>query len=103
MGLCGSNTGALSDEDSAIGLALVDVATISLLHEQALRESTLVNDQLQRALNSRVLIEQAKAVIAQMNGVDMNEAFARLARYARPDHLNLREPSGKIVEGSLAL
>ncbi|MHA7278095.1 GAF and ANTAR domain-containing protein [Arthrobacter sp. Hz1] len=103
MGLFGHHTGALTDEDSAIGQALAHVATIGLLQERAIRESTLVNDQLQNALNSRVLIEQAKGVISQTNDVDMSQAFSRLRHYSRSNSLGLQQTASKIVEGSLTL
>ncbi|WP_028279884.1 GAF and ANTAR domain-containing protein [Arthrobacter sp. H5] len=103
MGLFGQDTGALTPEDSAIGQALADVATISLLQERTIRESALVNEQLQRALNSRVLIEQAKGVISHTSGVDMSEAFIRLRGYARSNSVSLHSTAGKIVDRSLTL
>ncbi|KGJ78378.1 transcriptional regulator [Cryobacterium roopkundense] len=83
LNLFRAQTGILSEEDAAIGQALADVATISILQERAVRENAVIKEQLQRALDSRVLIEQAKGVIAQRSNVDMNEAFNRLRRYAR--------------------
>lgn len=103
MGLFGRDIGALTAEDSAIGQALADVATIGLLHERTIRESTLVNDQLQRALNSRVLVEQAKGVISQTKGVDLNDAFNMIRRYSRSHNIGLQEAARNIVRGSLTL
>lgn len=103
MGLFGHDAGALTQEDSAIGQALADVATIGLLQERALRESAVINDQLQRALESRVVIEQAKGVISQSNGVDMNEAFNRIRKYSRSHHLSLQETANQVVTNSLAV
>ena len=103
MGLFGANPGSLTAEDSAIGQALADVATISLMHERTIREAVLVNEQLQRALNSRVLIEQAKGVIAHTAGVDMDEAFNRLRKHARAHSEGLHETAGRIVDRSLTL
>jgi len=71
-----------------LGQALADVATIGILSERAIRRGEVVNEQLQNALNSRVVIEQAKGVVAQRTGVGMNEAFALLRGHAR--HHNLR-------------
>jgi GAF domain-containing protein len=103
MGLFGAAAGPLTAEDSAIGQALADVATISLMQERTIREAALVNEQLQRALNSRVLIEQAKGVIAHTAGVDMDEAFNRLRNYARANNQSLHESAGRIVGRSLTL
>jgi len=103
MGLFGANPGSLTTEDAAIGQALADVATISLIHERTIREAVLVNEQLQRALNSRVLIEQAKGVIAHTAGVDMEEAFNRLRNHARAHSEGLQETAGRVVDRTLTL
>ncbi|MHA7274817.1 GAF and ANTAR domain-containing protein [Arthrobacter sp. Bz4] len=103
MGLFGRDVGALTAEDSAIGQALADVATIGLLHERTIREGTLINDQLQRALTGRVLVEQAKGVISQTKNVDLDEAFNMIRRYSRSHHLGLQDTARKIVSGSLTL
>ena len=103
MGLFGEHPGALTQEDSAIGQALADVATISILQERTSRESALVNDQLQRALNSRVLIEQAKGVIAHTAGVDMEEAFRRLRDYARANNQSLHDTAMHVINRTLTL
>ncbi|TSE17329.1 GAF and ANTAR domain-containing protein [Arthrobacter sp. KBS0703] len=103
MGLFGEHPGALSQEDAAIGQALADVATISILQERTLRESALVNEQLQRALNSRVLIEQAKGVIAYTAGVDMEEAFRRLRTFARANNQTLHDTASQVIGRTLNL
>jgi AmiR/NasT family two-component response regulator len=103
MGLFGELPGALTPEDIAIGQALADVATISILQERTIRESALVNEQLQRALNSRVLIEQAKGVISHTAGVDMEEAFKRLRTYARENSQNLHDTATQIINRTLRL
>ena len=74
--------GPLPEADLALGQALADVATIGILQERAIRRGEVLNEQLQTALNSRVIIEQAKGVIAQHLGVGMDAAFDRLRRYA---------------------
>jgi len=83
LNLFRTEKGVLSHEEMTIGQALADVATISLLPERTARENATINEQLQRALNSRVFIEQAKGVIAQRNGMKMDEAFQRLREHAR--------------------
>ena len=103
MGLFGEHPGALTREDSAIGQALADVATISILQERTSRESALVNEQLQRALNSRVLIEQAKGVIAQTAAVDMEEGFRRLRDHARTNNQSLHDTAQHIINRTITL
>jgi GAF domain-containing protein len=103
MDLFGAGTGPLTAEDAAIGQALADVATVSLLQDRRRRAAVLLNEQLQGALNSRVLIEQAKGVIAQTAGVDMDEAFRRLRDHARAHNEGLQETARRIVERSHTL
>jgi len=75
--------GSLPDADLALGQALADVATIGILQERAIRRSEVLNEQLQTALNSRVIIEQAKGVLAQRGDLSMDAAFDRLRTHAR--------------------
>jgi len=90
MNLFSAKPGALNDPDIAVAQALADVATISILQERTARESTIVTEQLQRALESRVLIEQAKGVLAAMGMTDVDEAFVALRNHARRNNLSLR-------------
>ena len=99
MGLFGELRGP--DQEDCIGHR--DVATISILQERTLRESTMVNEQLQRALNSRVLIEQAKGVIAYTAGVNMEEAFRRLRTFARANNQILRDTASQVIDRTLNL
>ena len=98
LNLFRQDIGALSTEDAAIAQAFADIATISLLQERALRESTMVNDQLQRALNSRIVIEQAKGVIAHTANVSIEQAFVLLRSYARSHNQPLSDVSKDVVE-----
>nr|WP_104198542.1 GAF and ANTAR domain-containing protein [Cryobacterium sp. Y29] len=95
--------GVLSDEDAIIGQALADVASISLLHERAARESATVNEQLQRALNSRVFIEQAKGVIAERNSINMDEAFIRLREHARSHQEPMHTSAANVINSRIML
>lgn len=97
LNLFGSEVGSLTSENAAIAQAFADVATISLIQERAARESALINDQLRRALNSRILIEQAKGVIAQSSQVDMQTAFARLRDYAHAHNQTIYDTAEKVV------
>jgi len=103
LNLFGHATGPLSSEDAAIAQAFADVATITLLQERAARENALINEQLKRALNSRILIEQAKGVIAHTSSVDMNEAFALLRGYARAHNQALYDTAERIINRRITI
>lgn len=93
----------LSVEDAALAQALADVATISLLQERALRETTIINEQLQRALNSRIVIEQAKGVIAHTANVSIDHAFNLLRSFARSHNQSLDETSKLVIERNITI
>jgi len=80
--------------------ALVDVATIGILQERALRQQEVVAGQLQVALNSRVLIEQAKGALAERLRVTPDEAFVILRRYARDHNHPLTQLAGDVIRGT---
>jgi GAF domain-containing protein len=103
LNLFRTEPGYLKDDDATVGQALADIATISILHEQALRESDIAQAQLQHALNSRVRIEQAKGVIAQLHGVDMDESFRLLRQHARNNGLPLRDVAQRVIERTLSI
>lgn len=75
--------GRLDDTDVQIVQALADVAAIGLLQQRAITRSELLTEQLQGALNSRVIIEQAKGAVAQARGVSVDEAFELIRAYSR--------------------
>src|ERR1700728_121898 len=83
LNLFRARPGTFESADVRVGQALADVATISLLHERSMRRSDALNEQLQTALNSRVIIEQAKGKLAERLGLDMNQAFDLLRGQAR--------------------
>lgn len=93
--------GPLPDNDLAIAQALADVATVGILQERAVRRGEVVNEQLQHALNSRIIIEQAKGVLAQHLGLGMSEAFDRLRGYVRERNLRLADVARLLVTREL--
>jgi GAF domain-containing protein len=92
---------ALSETDIGVGQAMADVATIGLLHQRNTHEQTILSEQLQSALHSRVLVEQAKGVLAARAGISVNAAFARMRTHARTNQLSLTEVATAVVEGTL--
>ena len=83
LNLFGTHATAIAPADIQIVQAIADVATIGLLQERAIRRGEILTEQLQAALNSRIVIEQAKGAIAQHRGVTVDEAFELLRVYAR--------------------
>jgi len=98
-----STLSAISDSDIHLAQALADVATIGILQERAVHHATDLSAQLQQALNSRVSIEQAKGVIAERAGVDMETAFTWLRSYSRANNLRMAEVSVAVVERALSV
>jgi GAF domain-containing protein len=84
----------VGDCNAHLAQALADVATIGLLQERAVRRVTDLSEQLQRALNSRIVVEQAKGAVAERAGVDMDTAFGWLRGYARRHHQRLADGRG---------
>jgi transcriptional regulator with GAF, ATPase, and Fis domain len=100
LNLFRASPGMFDPADMRVGQALADVATISLLHERGMRRSDALNEQLQTALNSRVLIEQAKGKLAERLGLDMDQAFALLRDHARSRNLRLSDLAQAFIDGS---
>jgi GAF domain-containing protein len=94
--------GPLPPVDLSLGQALADVATIGILSERAVRHGEILNEQLQAALHSRVIIEQAKGVLTQKGKLSMDAAFDRLRSYARSRNLRLSEVARQVVETDIA-
>jgi GAF domain-containing protein len=89
--------GRLEAEDMPLVQALADMAAIGLLQERAIRQGRVLTEQLQGALNSRVVIEQAKGAIAQLRGVSVDEAFALIRAFARSHNRRLGEVAQSII------
>jgi GAF domain-containing protein len=102
MNLFHPHPGRLPEDDLALGQALADVATIGILSERAIHRGEVLTEQLQTALTSRVIIEQAKGVLAQQGGLSMDAAFGRLRGYARDRNERLSVVARRVVETGLA-
>lgn len=92
--------GAIKAGKLRVGQALADVATIGLLQQRAIRHRDVLTEQLQTALNTRILIEQAKGILAERLHLDVAEAFAVLRSAARRDNRRLSDLAQAIVDGS---
>jgi GAF domain-containing protein len=94
-------TEPLTEDDKQLAQALADVATIGILQQRSAHRSSLLAEQLQHALNSRVIVEQAKGVFAERNAVDMDTAFASLRQHARDNNLKLGVVALSVIDGDL--
>lgn len=100
LNLFGTDIGHLSPSDVRIVQALADIATIGLLQERSIRESHMLAEQLQGALNSRIIVEQAKGALAQLRDVGVDEAFRLLRAYCRSTGQRLGDVASEIVGDS---
>ncbi|MBO1768169.1 GAF and ANTAR domain-containing protein [Allobranchiibius sp. GilTou38] len=101
MNLFLARPGDLSNADLLLGQGLADIATIGLLQERAVQQQQILAEQLQGALNSRVVIEQAKGMLAARHGVSVLDAFAAMRTYARRNGRSLSHVAVEIIDGSL--
>jgi transcriptional regulator with GAF, ATPase, and Fis domain len=102
LGLFGSDVGALNEEDLRLGQALADVASVALVQDRAAADHTAINEQLQNALTSRVIIEQAKGILAQQGDLRMEEAFLTLRQYSRDKNQRLSDVAHALVYRQLS-
>src|SRR3954462_10298523 len=103
LNMFSNRSGDLSDGRLRLATALTHLATLAIFHQQSARRSAELADQLQHALNSRVVIEQAKGVIAERLGVGMEAAFDRIRRYARDHNRKLGEVAAAVIKGEVSL
>jgi GAF domain-containing protein len=97
-----SKPGEMPRADVEVAQALADVATIAVLQHRAASEAQLVREQLNHALTSRIVIEQAKGMVAEREGVDMDQAFAYLRNHARNHNLRLADVAHALIDGTLS-
>lgn len=93
--------GPMRPADVVAAQALADVATIAILQHRAAADAQALAEQLNRALNTRIVIEQAKGVVAESATVDMEQAFNRLRRHARNHNARLADVAYAVTTKSL--
>jgi GAF domain-containing protein len=94
--------GAMHEDDVVAAQAFADIATIAILQHRAAARAQLLNDELGEALNNRIVIEQAKGVLAERSSLDMEQAFTRLRTYARNNKRRLVDVASDVISGSLS-
>lgn len=94
--------GEMRPADVAAAQAMADVATIAILQHRATREAQVINEQLNHALNSRIVIEQAKGMVAERKGLNMEQAFSVLRNHARNHNRRLVDVARDVINGALA-
>ncbi|MGQ0629824.1 MAG: GAF and ANTAR domain-containing protein [Sporichthyaceae bacterium] len=97
LGLFGTAPGPLPEDDLNLAQAFAHVAAIALVTDRAAADHAVIKEQLQTALSTRVIIEQAKGLLAQFGNLDVNAAFEVLRTYSRDHHLRLDEVAHAVV------
>lgn len=87
-----------TEDDVHLAQSLADIATIAIVNQRTVRDAEILAEQLQTALHSRVLIEQAKGVLAGREGISPEEAFDRIRRHCRNSHETMRDVSRQVVD-----
>jgi GAF domain-containing protein len=100
LNVFGKDPAPLEEDDVKVIQALADVATIALIQEQAIAAAETLTEQLQGALNSRIVIEQAKGVVARSKGMSVDQAFTLLRSHARGQHMRLTDLAFAIATGA---
>jgi GAF domain-containing protein len=101
LNLFRTDEGSLGEADVVAARALADVATIAILQHRAVIQADLMVEQLNHALSSRVLIEQAKGILAERGGLGMDGAFSWLRNHARSNNMRLAAVAQSVIDGSL--
>ncbi|HEY5424537.1 MAG TPA: GAF and ANTAR domain-containing protein [Ilumatobacteraceae bacterium] len=93
----------LSPADLHLAQALADVASIAIIQDQAARDAAARESRLQHALESRIVIEQAKGMLSEHSGTDMDASFEALRGFARSHNRRLTEVAESLTAGTLPI
>ncbi len=103
LNLFGTDTGQMAPADTKIVQALADIATIGMLQQRAIQRGDDLTEQLQGALNTRIVIEQAKGMIAQTHAITPDQAFNMLRDYCRRNGLPLTDVANRVITAPASL
>jgi AmiR/NasT family two-component response regulator len=101
LNMFSTTTPALRDDDLRVAQAMADVATIGILQERAIRDGRELSNHLEAALQSRIVIEQAKGIVAEHQKIDVDRAFERIRTFARNHNRLLSETARELIGGAL--
>jgi len=101
LNLFGADSGSMTDPELAAARAFADVATIAILQHRATVDAKVLNDQLTLALNTRITLEQAKGMLAERAGIDIDTAFTRLRQHARDHNMRLVDVAQAVLDGTM--
>ncbi|MCW2760822.1 MAG: hypothetical protein JWR85_1023 [Marmoricola sp.] len=97
LNLFGAQPDALDEGSRVIAKALADIATIGILQQRSIHRTSLLAENLQRALNTRIVVEQAKGILSERGNLPMEETFNLLRSYARSHNLKLSDVAHSVV------
>jgi GAF domain-containing protein len=103
LNLFSKERGELNETDVRLVQALADVATIGILQERAIRDGTMLARQLEGALQSRVVIEQAKGIVAENARINVDQSFQLIRKYARGNNQLLTNVAQALIDGRLSV
>ncbi|HET9998899.1 MAG TPA: GAF and ANTAR domain-containing protein [Nocardioides sp.] len=98
LNIFGREQTTFTDQEVRVVQALADIATIALIQERNITRSGLLTEQLQGALNSRIVIEQAKGALAQMESTTLDDAFQIMRTTARSDRRRLVDVAQDVLD-----
>ncbi len=102
LNLFRTQEGMMDESDMNAAQSLADIASIAVLQYRAELDLRGLNDQLSHALNSRIVIEQAKGIVSERSRIEMAQAFSLLRNYARNHGRRLADVANEIIEGTLS-
>jgi GAF domain-containing protein len=101
LNLFSEREGALGDDELEIVQAMADIATIGILQARSIHDQNILTAQLEAALESRIVIEQAKGMVAERNHISVDEAFVSIRRFTRSRNRLLSDTARGIIDGTL--
>ncbi len=102
LNLYADHPGELTEDQLALGRTFADVATIYVVHARDVEDHEELTAGLQKALDTRIVVEQAKGFLVARNRIEPRAAFDLLRRYARSHSSKVRDVALDVVEGRLA-
>ena len=101
LNLFGAAAEPMTPEHRHLAQALADLTTIAILQQREVRRSSVLAGQLQHALDSRVIIEQAKGALAERYRIDTGRAFDGMRRYSRQNNLKIGDIAAAVIRGEV--